>query len=159
MALSHVPTSSRKVGRVPLLPQASKPKLQLRCKQSPTINLNSPFATLTSVDIAIMASIRGVVAPKLSRSICQQCRRSLTSRSFARAATTSQLQPRRNSPTMGTTTTPVTRIRWHSADFAKKSKVYEFNDIKQITESPSDERILIGTFTLPHKTLQTPMDD
>ncbi|OJD29155.1 rhodanese-like protein [Diplodia corticola] len=37
----------------------------------------------------------------------------------------------------------VTQIRWHSAEHGSKSKVYDFNGIKQLLSNPAPDRVLI----------------
>lgn len=37
----------------------------------------------------------------------------------------------------------LTQIRWHSAEHGSKSKVYDFNSIKQLLDNPAPDRTLI----------------
>lgn len=90
-----------------------------------------------------MATFRRAAAPLLSQQICQSCLRSSTTArtTFARTlARPQRAQTRTIQPSL-------TSIRWHSAP-ANPSKQYDFAQIKQLTEQPSSERILIGASCL-----------
>lgn len=87
-----------------------------------------------------MASLRvAALAPRLSQGICRQCGGTLTRRSIVpRNSLTSAYQQRAIRPAYAS-------VRWHSAP-ASNSKVYDFEQVKKITESPSEDFILIGTW-------------
>ena len=81
-----------------------------------------------------MASIRAAAAPMLSRSIRRLPRRTTTKRPF-------YLGPQ---PSSQRNIRPAfAPVRWHSAP-ATNSKVYEFNEVKQMIDQPSPDRIIIG---------------
>ncbi|EME47018.1 hypothetical protein DOTSEDRAFT_69111 [Dothistroma septosporum NZE10] len=70
----------------------------------------------------------------LRTNICRQCQRT-TQRSFTQALRPQKFTQRTTRPT-------VTSVRWHSAPVSN-SKVYDFSKIKQISDKPSEDVVLI----------------
>lgn len=83
-----------------------------------------------------MAFARSAATAALRSNVCRQCSRS-TWRSFTQAgATRPAVQRSSSKPAFAA-------VRWHSAP-ATSSKVYDFSHVKQLSQSPSSESILVG---------------
>lgn len=83
-----------------------------------------------------MAFARSAATAALRSNVCRQCSRS-TWRSFTHAgATRPAVQRSSSKPAFAA-------VRWHSAP-ATSSKVYDFGHVKQLSQSPSSESILVG---------------
>ena len=87
--------------------------------------------------LGAMANARPARVPMLAIHVSRQCIKALPRRSFAHAATRPQYGAR---PTFKPT---FVAVRWHSAP-ASNQKVYDFDQVKQLSSSPSPDRILIG---------------
>ncbi|EMF15514.1 Rhodanese-like protein [Sphaerulina musiva SO2202] len=82
-----------------------------------------------------MAFARSAATAALRSNVCRQCSRS-TWRSFTHAgATRPAVQRSSSKPAFAA-------VRWHSAP-ATSSKVYDFGHVKQLSQSPSSESILV----------------
>lgn len=90
-----------------------------------------------SSTIHTMATLRTRAVPAFSYGICRQCSRASARRSLVQSV-------RRPLSLKHNALRPaIVPSRWHSTP-ASNSKVYEFDQIKQISERPSPDRILIG---------------
>lgn len=83
-----------------------------------------------------MAYIRRAAAPIVTRITGQACNRIVVRPAFARSTLPSASKSSRIGPSHAS-------VRWHSAP-ASASKVYEYDQIRALSESPSEDRILIG---------------
>lgn len=83
-----------------------------------------------------MVSVRRAVTPLITRSIYREPATKITRSAF----TLHTVRPNAARPALRPFTSS---IRYHSAP-ATQSRVYEFEQIRQLSESPSKERILIG---------------
>ncbi|KAF7845721.1 hypothetical protein BT93_L0992 [Corymbia citriodora subsp. variegata] len=84
-----------------------------------------------------MALARPVALAAIRTNVCRQCQQLLRPQNFSAPAL------RSSQPSVHRGIRPsFTPVRWHSAP-ASKSKVYDFQQVKQISEKPSAERVLI----------------
>ncbi|KAK4505960.1 hypothetical protein PRZ48_003925 [Zasmidium cellare] len=82
-----------------------------------------------------MAFARSAATAALRTNVCQQCRRSLTSKAFSQASRPQKTIQRAIRPAFAS-------VRWHSAP-ASNSKVYDFSQVKQLSDSPKEGTVLI----------------
>lgn len=83
-----------------------------------------------------MASAKSVAATVLRSNLSRQCRSAFAPRQFQNGLTKAQ-------PTQRAVRPAFVPVRWHSVPPSASSKNYEFGEIKELSSSPSAERLLI----------------
>lgn len=111
----------------------------------PTIP-SSRVVLLMKIDTATMASARTAVASAVLRNTGRQCRRTLPLHTISPRSAVRPAQ--RSQPCLA-----IPRYQPFSvSSFRSSFRVYHFDEVKKMSESPTPDRILIGEFDTPFTT-------
>lgn len=107
----------------------------------------NPSLNATVLASLKMASAKSVAATVLRSNLSRQCRSAFAPRQFQNGLTKAQ-------PTQRAVRPAFVPVRWHSVPPSASSKNYEFGEIKELSSSPSAERLLIGRLRSAPPTIQ-----